>query len=68
MEETSHFLDDLKLRGSWGIAGASSGLTDPDTKMSLYPSYTTITMGNVVLNNIYKQTAYLKSLGNNDFK
>lgn len=66
MEGTSYFLDDLKLRGSWGIAGASSGLTDPDTKMSLYPSYTTITMGNVVLNNIYKQTAYLKSLGNNE--
>lgn len=66
MESTSHFLDDLKFRGSWGIAGSSSGLVDPDTQMSLYPSYTTIAMGNVVLNSIYKQTAYLSSLGNDE--
>ena len=59
MESTSSFLDDLKLRASWGITGASSGV-------GLYPSYTTIGMGGVVLNNVYRQTAYLKSLGNTD--
>ncbi|WP_087880590.1 TonB-dependent receptor [Parabacteroides timonensis] len=64
MKNTTHILDDLKIRASWGMAGASSGLTDKDTGMSLYPSYTTITMGNVVLNGLYSQSAYLKSLGN----
>lgn len=59
MQSTSAFLDDLKIRASWGKTGASSGL-------GLYPSYTTISMGGVVLNNIYKQTAYLKALGNTD--
>ena len=59
MKQTSSFLDDLKLRASWGMTGASSGL-------GLYPSYTTIAMGGVVLNNIYKQTAYLNSLGNKE--
>lgn len=59
MESISGFLDDLKLRASWGIAGASSGL-------DLYPAYTTISMGNVVLNNVYGQSAYLKSVGNED--
>lgn len=59
MKGTSSFLDDLKLRASWGITGASSGL-------GLYPSYTTIGMGGVVLNNLYRQTAYLNSLGNTD--
>lgn len=59
MKETSSFLDDLKVRASWGKTGASSGL-------GLYPSYTTIGMGGVILNNAYKQTAYLKTLGNTD--
>lgn len=59
MKGTSSFLDDLKIRASWGITGASSGL-------GLYPSYTTIGMGGVALNNTYKQTAYLKTLGNTD--
>ena len=66
MKRTANVLDDLKIRASWGMAGASSGLVDAKTKMSLYPSYTTISMGNVVLNNIYGQSAYLKSLGNAD--
>ena len=59
MEPTSSFLDDLKVRASWGKTGASSGL-------GLYPSYTTIAMGGVALNNSYVQTAYLKTLGNTD--
>lgn len=59
MKGTSSVLDDLKLRASWGLTGASSGI-------GLYPSYTTIAMGNVVLNNIYGQTALLKSLGNKE--
>lgn len=59
MKETSSFLDDLKIRASWGTTGASSGL-------GLYPSYTTIEMGGVILNNLYKQTAKLKALGNTD--
>ena len=57
MEQASSVLDDLKLRASWGITGASSGV-------GLYPSYTTIGMGGVILNNTYKKTAYLNSLGN----
>lgn len=59
MAPTSSFLDDLKVRASWGKTGASSGL-------GLYPSYTTIAMGGVALNNSYVQTAYLKTLGNTD--
>lgn len=59
MASTSSYLNDLKLRASWGATGASSGL-------GLYPSYTTIGMGGVVLNNTYVQTAYLSSLGNKD--
>lgn len=59
MRRFSSFLDDLKIRASWGMTGASSGL-------GLYPSYTTIGIGNTVLNNTYVQTAYLKSLGNED--
>lgn len=59
MKSCSSFLDDLKIRTSWGMTGASSGL-------GLYPSYTTIGIGNTVLNNTYAQTAYLKSLGNED--
>ena len=46
MERTRTWLDGLKLRASWGITGASSGV-------GLYPSYTTIGMGGVVLNNVY---------------
>lgn len=59
MKGTANILNDLKLRASWGLTGASSGI-------GLYPSYTTIAMGNVVLNNIYGQTALLKSLGNKE--
>lgn len=59
MENAKTVLDDLKIRGTWGITGASSGI-------GLYPSYTTIDMGGVVLNNVYTQTALLKTLGNTD--
>lgn len=59
MTGTSSFLNDLKIRASWGTSGASSGL-------GLYPSYTTIGMRGAVLNNSYRQTAYLSSLGNKD--
>lgn len=59
MKSTSSFLDDWKIRASWGKTGASSGL-------GLYPSYTTIGMGGVALNNFYKQTAYLRYLGNTE--
>jgi len=61
MSRTSSFLDDLKIRASWGITGASSGL-------GLYPSYTTIGMRGVVLNNVYRQSAYLSGLGNRDLE
>lgn len=59
MRRTSVFLDDLKIRMSWGNTGASSGL-------GLYPSYTTIGIGNTILNNSYILTGYLKNLGNTD--
>lgn len=59
MRNTSHFLDDWKLRVSMGKTGASSGV-------GLYPSYTTIGIGKVILDNTYQQTAYLKSIGNTE--
>lgn len=59
MEGTSHFIDDLKIRASWGQNGASTGL-------GLYPSYTTIAMDGVVINNTWMQTAKLKTIGNQD--
>ncbi|TKG95586.1 SusC/RagA family TonB-linked outer membrane protein [Puteibacter caeruleilacunae] len=54
-------VDDLKLRVSLGETGSSSGL-------GLYPSYTTIGMGGIVLDNQWSQTAYLKAIGNEDLK
>lgn len=59
MEATRGFIDDLKLRGTWGQTGIATGL-------GLYPSYTTIGMSGVVINNEYKQTAALKSIGNTE--
>ncbi|WP_052332386.1 SusC/RagA family TonB-linked outer membrane protein [Bacteroides neonati] len=59
MEKTSSWLDDLKIRATWGQNGASTGL-------GLYPSYTTIAMDGVVLNNTYIQTAKLDKIGNQE--
>lgn len=59
MESTKGFLDDLKLRASWGQTGIATGL-------GLYPSYTTIGMDGIVINNQYKQTSGLKSIGNTE--
>ena len=57
MEGTKSWLDDLKIRASWGQNGSSSGL-------GLYPSYSTIAMDAVVLGNNYMQTAKLNTIGN----
>lgn len=54
-------LDDWKIRATWGKTGSSSGL-------GLYPSYTTIGIGNTVLNNTWVQTGYLENLGNADLR
>lgn len=59
MESTKGFLDDLKIRASWGQTGIATGL-------GLYPSYTTIGMGGIVINNQYKQTSGLSSIGNTE--
>lgn len=59
MESTESFLDDMKLRVSWGQTGIATGL-------GLYPSYTTIGMDGIVLDNKYVQTSGLKSIGNTD--
>ncbi|MDL2281856.1 TonB-dependent receptor [Parabacteroides sp. OttesenSCG-928-G06] len=59
MENTKSFIDDLKIRASWGQTGAATGL-------GLYPSYSTITMGSVVLNDAYIQTAQLGTIGNTE--
>ena len=59
MENTKSFLDDMKLRVSWGQAGSATGL-------GLYPSYSTIGMGGIVLGNKYSQVAGLGSIGNPD--
>lgn len=59
MKSTKVILDDLKLRASWGQTGIATGL-------GLYPSYTTIGMGGIVLDNKYIQTSGLKSIGNNE--
>lgn len=53
------FMDDWKIRATWGKTGSSSGL-------GLYPSYTTIGIGNTVLNNTWIQTGYLQNLGNTE--
>lgn len=52
-------MDDWKIRATWGKTGSSSGL-------GLYPSYTTIGIGNTVLNNTWIQTGYLQNLGNTE--
>ena len=59
MEGTRSFLDDLKVRASWGQTGSATGL-------GLYPSYTLISTGGLILNNVYQQTASLKTIGNRD--
>lgn len=59
MEGTRDFLDDLKIRATWGQTGIATGL-------GLYPSYTTIAMGGLIINNEYKQIAELKTIGNNE--
>ncbi len=55
------FMDDWKIRATWGKTGSSSGL-------GLYPSYTTIGIGNTVLNNTWIQTGYLQNLGNTELR
>lgn len=59
MEKTRSYLDDLKLRVSWGQAGNANGL-------GLYPSYTLVSLGGLILNNTYQQIAVLKSIGNEE--
>ena len=59
MEGTRNWLDDLKLRFSWGQTGNANGL-------GLYPSYTLISTGGLILNNSYQQIAQLKSIGNEE--
>lgn len=59
MEGTRDFLDDLKIRASWGQTGSATGL-------GLYPSYTLISTGGMILNNTYQQIASLKTIGNPD--
>lgn len=57
MEKTHSYLNDLKLRASWGLTGATTGI-------GLYPSYSTIGFGNAALGNQYILSAYLSGLGN----
>ena len=57
MNNTRDFLDDLKLRFSWGQTGNANGL-------GLYPSYTLVSTGGIILNNSYQQIAQLKTIGN----
>lgn len=59
MEKTQIFLNDLKIRASWGLTGATTGV-------GLYPSYSTIGFGNAALGNQYILSAYLSGLGNTD--
>lgn len=59
MEGTREFLDDLKIRASWGQTGSATGL-------GLYPSYTLISTSGMILNNTYQQIASLKTIGNPD--
>ena len=59
MEGTHNYLDDLKIRASWGQTGSATGL-------GLYPSYTLISTGGLILNNAYQQIASLKTIGNTD--
>ncbi|MEG1635359.1 MAG: SusC/RagA family TonB-linked outer membrane protein, partial [Rikenellaceae bacterium] len=57
MASTKNVINDLKIRASWGQTGAATGL-------GLYPSYSSIGMGSVVLGNSWMQTAYLSNIGN----
>lgn len=59
MEKTAGWLDDWKVRVSWGQNGSATGL-------GLYPSYTTIAMDGIVLNNTWRQTARLNAIGNTE--
>ncbi len=59
MKPTRDWLDDLKIRMSWGQTGSATGL-------GLYPSYTLIATGGMILNNTYQQIASLKTIGNQD--
>lgn len=59
MDGTKNWLDDLKIRASWGQTGSATGL-------GLYPSYTLISTGGLILNNTYQQIATLKTIGNQD--
>lgn len=59
MEGTRDFLDDMKIRVSWGQTGNATGL-------GLYPSYTLISTGGLILNNTYQQIAQLKTIGNSE--
>ena len=53
----TNYVNDFKLRASFGETGAATGL-------GLYPSYTTLGMGGIVLDNKYVNTAYLNTIGN----
>lgn len=57
MASTKNVINDLKLRASWGQTGAATGL-------GLYPSYSSIGMNSVVLDNQWMQTARLTNIGN----
>lgn len=59
MESTHNWLDDLKIRASWGQTGNANGL-------GLYPSYTLVSTGGLILNNTYQQIAQLKTIGNEE--
>lgn len=59
MEKTHSWLDDMKIRASWGQTGNANGL-------GLYPSYTLVSTGGLVLNNSYQQMAQLKTIGNTE--
>ena len=59
MVSTHNWLDDLKIRASWGQTGNANGL-------GLYPSYTLVSTGGLILNNTYQQIAQLKTIGNEE--
>lgn len=59
MKGIRSWLDDLKIRTSWGQTGSATGL-------GLYPSYTLISTGGLILNNTYQQIASLKTIGNQE--
>ena len=59
MKGIRSWLDDLKIRASCGQTGSATGL-------GLYPSYTLISTGGLILNNTYQQIASLKTIGNQE--